>query len=153
METAKDILAAKGKDIVGVSPDSTLLEALEKMADRNVGAVLVLDPSGDVLGIFTERDFARKIIIKGRAIETTKVREAMTERVLYVGPETKISDCMNLMTEKRVRHLPVMEGRKAIGIVSIGDVVKAILEQQQLLIHRQAAEIGQLERYTTGGAA
>jgi signal-transduction protein with cAMP-binding, CBS, and nucleotidyltransferase domain len=151
METAKDILAAKGGDIVAVSPDSTLLQALEKMADRNVGAVLVLDSDGDVLGIFTERDFARKIIMKGRTIETTTVREAMTERVLYVGPSMKISDCMNLMTEKRVRHLPVMEGKKAIGIVSIGDVVKAILEQQELLIHRQAAEIGQLERYTTGG--
>jgi CBS domain-containing protein len=150
METVKDILATKGSEVISVSPEATLIGALELMADRNVGAVLVLDAQGAIQGLFSERDFVRKIIIKGRAMETTKVKEIMTSRVLYVAPETTLSDCMNLMTEKRVRHLPVLEGDKPIGIVSIGDVVKAILRQQELVINRQAAELGQLERYTTG---
>ena len=150
METVKDILATKGSSVVSVSPDTTLLAALELMADKNVGAVLVLDERGSIQGIFSERDFVRKIIIKGRAMETTQVREIMTAKVLYVGSDTSLSDCMNLMTEKRIRHLPVLEGEKPIGIVSIGDVVKAIVREQQLLIHRQASEIGQLERYISG---
>jgi CBS domain-containing protein len=150
MRTVKDILKSKGADVIGVGPDATLLEALEKMADKNVGALLVLGGDSSVLGLFSERDFARKIIIKGRTMETTKVREVMTVKVLYVGPATSISDCMNLMTEKRVRHLPVILEGKAVGIVSIGDVVKAMLEEQELLISRQAAELGQLERYTSG---
>jgi CBS domain-containing protein len=150
MRTVKDILKSKGTDVIGVGPDATLLEALEKMADKNVGALLVLGGDSSVLGLFSERDFTRKIIIKGRAMETTKVREVMTAKVLYVGPATSISDCMNLMTEKRVRHLPVILEGKAVGIVSIGDVVKAMLEEQELLISRQAAELGQLERYTSG---
>ena len=150
METVKDILATKGSEVFSVHAEATLLSALEIMADRNVGAVLVLDSSGSVLGIFTERDFVRKIIIRGRTLETTKVGEIMTSPVLYVDSKTTLPGCMNLMTEKRVRHLPVLEGGKPIGIVSIGDVVKAILRQQELVISRQAAEIGQLERYTSG---
>ena len=150
METVKDILAMKGSEVISVDPEATLISALETMADRNVGAVLVLDDKRAVLGLFSERDFVRKIIIKGRAMETTKVKENMTARVLYVSPDTTLSDCMNLMTEKRIRHLPVLDGDKPIGIVSIGDVVKAILRQQELVINRQAAELGQLERYTNG---
>lgn len=150
METVKDILTAKGHEVISLGPDATLLEALEMMADKNVGAILVLDPQGAVLGIFSERDFTRKIIIRGRTIEATKVREIMTSRVLYVGLDTTTTDCMNLMTEKRVRHLPVLEGDKPVGIISIGDVVKAILREQELMIHRQASEIGQLERYISG---
>jgi CBS domain-containing protein len=150
METVKDILAAKGSEIVSVDPEATLIAALEIMADKNVGSVLVLDAKGAIQGIFSERDFVRKIIIKGRMMETTKVREIMTSHVLYVESSTSLSDCMNLMTEKRVRHLPVLQGERPIGIVSIGDVVKAILRQQELLISRQAAELGQLERYISG---
>jgi CBS domain-containing protein len=150
METVKDILAVKGNEVLSVGADASLLAALEIMADRNVGAVLVLDAQGGVSGIFSERDFVRKIIIKGRTMETTKVKEIMTSPVLYVGSDTTLSDCMNLMTEKRVRHLPVIEGGKPVGIVSIGDVVKAILRQQEQLINRQAGEIGQLGRYTEG---
>jgi CBS domain-containing protein len=150
METVKDILSVKGSEVLSVGADASLLAALEIMADRNVGAVLVLDAQGGVSGIFSERDFVRKIIIKGRTMETTKVKEIMTSPVLYVGSDTTLSDCMNLMTEKRVRHLPVIEGGKPVGIVSIGDVVKAILRQQEQLINRQAGEIGQLERYTEG---
>jgi CBS domain-containing protein len=147
METVKSILEAKGGEVYSVGPEATLYEALEVMADKNVGAVLVLDPAGAVLGIFTERDFVRKFMIKGRSGEGTKVKEIMTARVLYVGPATSVSDCMNLMTEKRVRHLPVMLDGKPVGIVSIGDVVKAILKSQEQVISRQASEIGQLERY------
>ena len=150
METVKDILAAKGKAVISVDPDATLVAALEIMAERNVGSVLVLDAKGAIQGIFSERDFVRKIIIKGRAMETTRVKEIMTSHVLYVETDTTLSDCMNLMTEKRVRHLPVLEGGKTVGLVSIGDVVKAILRQQERVINQQAAEIGQLERYTTG---
>ena len=150
METVKDILAAKGKEVISVDPDATLVAALEVMAEKNVGSVLVLDAKGTIQGIFSERDFVRKIIIKGRAMETTRVKEIMTSHVLYVEPTTTLSDCMNLMTEKRVRHLPVIDGGKTVGLVSIGDVVKAILRQQERVINQQAAEIGQLERYTTG---
>jgi Predicted signal-transduction protein containing cAMP-binding and CBS domains len=153
MDKVQDILKAKGAEVVSVGPEATLLEALEMMADKNVGAVLVLGDKGEVAGLFSERDFARKIIIKGRSIEATKVREAMTAKVLYVTPSTTISDCMNLMTEKRVRHLPVLSEGKPVGIVSIGDVVKAMLETQELLISRQAAELGQLERYVEGCGA
>ncbi|MGO8694669.1 MAG: CBS domain-containing protein [Rectinemataceae bacterium] len=147
METVKDILAGKGSEVIGVGPDATLYEALEVMADRNVGAVLVIDEKSEVAGIFSERDFARKIIIKGRSGETTKVKEIMTRHVLYVQPDTTISECMALMTEKRVRHLPVLEREKPVGVVSIGDVVKALLRMQESVISQQAFEIGQLERY------
>lgn len=151
MENVRDILASKGAVVYSVSPDATLYEALEVMADRNIGAIIVSDGKGGILGIFSERDFVRKIIIKGRSGESTKVREIMTTNVLYVEPSTTIGDCMNLMTEKRVRHLPVMENGKAVGIVSIGDVVKAMLKNQENLISQQAFQIGQLERYIQGG--
>jgi CBS domain-containing protein len=151
MQTVKDILDAKGSEIISIGPDATLYEALEVMAERNVGAILVVDASGGILGIFSERDFARKFIIKGRTGDGTKVKEIMTTRVLYVQPETSISDCMNLMTEKRIRHLPVIVAGKVVGLVSIGDVLKATLKAQENLISQQAFEIGQLERYISGG--
>jgi CBS domain-containing protein len=149
MQAVKDILKEKGKATYGIGPEATLLEALEMMADRNIGAVLVTGDDGRVKGIFSERDLARKIILKGRNIETTKVKEMMTGQVLYVDPETSIGDCMNLMTAKRIRHLPVMEGDKPVGLVSIGDVVRAMLKMQDNLIHQKDFEIGQLERVIT----
>lgn len=151
MDKVSDILAGKGKQVVTVPPEATLYRALEIMADCNIGAVLVADTAGTILGIFSERDFVRKIIIKGRECDVTTVREIMTTKVLYVDPDTPIDDCMNLMTEKRVRHLPVMQEGKAIGVISIGDVVKAVVERQNHLISQQAFEIGQLERYISGG--
>ena len=151
METVQDILATKGKEVYSVGPEATLYESLEKMADLNIGAILVLDENDRILGIFSERDFVRKIIIKGRDGDTTKVRQIMTTRVLYVEPSTAISDCMNLMTEKRVRHLPVISDGKPVGVISIGDVVKAVLRKQETLISQQAFQIGQLERYIAGG--
>ena len=149
METVHDILAGKGDEVYSVGPDATLYEALELMAERNVGAVLVIDGSGAVQGIFSERDFVRKILIKGRSVEGTRVREIMTSHVLYVEPKTSIAECMTLMTEKRIRHLPVVSNGKPVGVVSIGDVVKALLQQQEKVITQQAFEIGQLERYIT----
>jgi len=149
METVHDILAGKGDEVYSVGPDATLYEALELMAERNVGAVLVIDASGAVQGIFSERDFVRKILIKGRSVEGTRVREIMTSHVLYVEPKTSIAECMTLMTEKRIRHLPVVSNGKPVGVVSIGDVVKALLQQQEKVITQQAFEIGQLERYIT----
>lgn len=130
METVKSILEAKGSEVFSVGPDATLYEALEVMTEKNVGAVLVIDSSGAVKG--------------------TRVREIMTTRVLYVSPATTLADCMNLMTEKRVRHLPVLLDGKPVGIVSIGDVVKAMLKSQERVISEQASEIGQLERYISG---
>jgi CBS domain-containing protein len=150
MKTVKDMLAVKGSSIVSVGPEASLLEALELMAEENIGAVLVIDEERKVRGIFSERDFVRKIIIKGRTIDGTKVKEIMTTHVLYVEPESSISDCMNLMTEHRIRHLPVLKEGKPIGVLSIGDLVKTLLQQQETIIQQQKSEIGQLERYISG---
>jgi len=149
MQVVKDILKEKGNAAYGIGPESTLLEALELMSDKNIGAVLVVGDDGRVKGIFSERDLARKIIIKGRSIEATKVKDIMTSQVIYVDPATTVQDCMNLMTAKRIRHLPVMEGEKPVGLISIGDVVRALLKMQDNLIHQKDFEIGQLERVIT----
>jgi CBS domain-containing protein len=146
VQSVKDILKEKGNAVYSVRPEATLYEALELMADRNIGAVLVLAEDGKIQGIFSERDFVRKIIIKGRDGEVTKVKEIMTTQVLYVQPDTSLPDCMNLMTGKRIRHLPVIAEGKAVGLISIGDVVKAVLKMQENLISQQDFQIGQLER-------
>jgi len=118
-------------------------EALELMAEKNIGAVLVLD-ADRVVGIFSERDYARRVALRGRSSRTTPIYEVMTSKVFYVRPDHTIEECMALMTEKRIRHLPVMENDRLIGIISIGDVVKAMISQQQFIIE-------QLEHYITGG--
>jgi CBS domain-containing protein len=150
METLRNILATKGDEIVSVSPDSSLREALKVMADRNVGAVLVIDEDGKIAGIFSERDLARKLPSGERTIERTKVNEIMTSNVLYVNPDTSIPDCMNLMTEKRIRHLPVLANGKLMGVISIGDVVKALIKVQETLISEQASQIGMLNNFISG---
>ena len=129
-----------------IDPDATLYQALEIMADKNIGAIIVVDTDEKVLGIFSERDFVRKSIIKGRSGEETKVGEIMTTQVLYVEPETPIPDCMTLMTEKKIRHLPVMSKGKLVGLISIGDVVKAFCARQNSIISQQDFQIGQLEQ-------
>ena len=136
----KDILKEKPKDIFFISPEKTVYEALEIMAEKDIGALLVLDENKKVVGIFSERDYARKCILAGRHSEDTKVSELMTTKVYFVTPEEKVEDVMVLMTEKKIRHLPVMEGEKLVGIVSIGDIVKSIIEEQNFLIQN-------LERY------
>jgi CBS domain-containing protein len=151
MDTVKDLLDAKGHEVYSVKPNATVYEALELMAERNLGAVMVVDEKNAVKGIFSERDYARKIIIKGRASRTTRVKEIMTAKVLYVEPSTTVRDCMTLMTGKRIRHLPVMDGGKLVGVVSIGDVVKAHCSVQESVISQQEFRISQLERYISGG--
>jgi CBS domain-containing protein len=143
MTTVRDILRAKGSEIWSVSPETTVFFALGLMAEKNVGALVVLD--GEKLaGIFSERDYARKVILKGKASKETSVEEIMTTEVTTVRPGQSVDECMALMTDKRIRHLPVFEEEKLVGLISIGDVVKAIIAEREFIIK-------QLESYITGG--
>ena len=142
MATVRDMLRTKGFEVWSVTPDTTVYDALKLMAEKNIGAVLVME-ADKVMGILSERDYARKIILVGRASVDTPAREIMTERVMCVGPEETAEQCMALMTEKHVRHLPVLENDQLVGIISIGDVVKATIAQQEFII-------GQLEEYIKG---
>lgn len=142
MKTLKQLLAEK-RPLALVAPDDSVYHALKIMAEQEVGAVLVLDGER-LVGIFSERDYARKIILHGKNSKETLVREIMSERVAYVTPNASIDECMALMTEKRFRHLPVLDDNgKVLGIISIGDLVKETISAQQFLI-------SQLERYITG---
>ena len=147
METVGEFLAGKGGSVFTVRPDATVYQALEVMADKNIGAVIVTDESGKLSGIFSERDYARKMMIKGRDSHSTKVGEIMTTVVVSVNPETRLRDCMSIMTDKRIRHLPVFQGEKLMGVISIGDVVKSLLSEQDYVISQQAYKIDQLENY------
>ena len=142
MKTLRQILAGKSGPLVIVSPDDAVFHALQVMADHNVGAVLVLDGK-NLVGIFSERDYARKVILYGKASRDTLVREIMTDKVLYVTPDRTVDECMAIMTEKHFRHLPVLDGGKVVGVVSIGDVVKETICAQQFIIE-------QMEKYITG---
>jgi len=144
MATARDLLRSKiGKEVYSVSPDDTILEALKLMADRNVGAVLVI-VGGKVEGIISERDIVRKVDLYGKTSANTFVREIMTEKVLYVAPNQSLEECMAIMTDKRIRHLPVMDSDRLLGVISIGDVLREVIHEQKFMI-------GQLEHYITGG--
>ena len=142
MKTVAQLLRTKGHLILSVAPDISVFEALRVMAENNVGALLVVE-GGQLAGIFSERDYARKVILKGKASKEIPVREIMTSHVLYVRPEQTIDDCMALMTDKRVRHLPVLDEERLVGVLSIGDVVKAIIAEQEFMIE-------QLQNYITG---
>jgi CBS domain-containing protein len=142
MKTVRELLQAKGYDIWSVAPDDSVYDALKLMADKNVGAVLVTE-AGNLVGILSERDYARKVILKGKTSKDTPVREIMTEKVVYVRPDQTSDECMAVMTDKRVRHLPVIENGQLIGIISIGDVVKEIISHQEFMLE-------QLENYITG---
>ncbi|WP_337844086.1 CBS domain-containing protein [Thermus sp.] len=129
----RQLLVHKGGAVYRIHPEATVLEALKELARHNIGALLVMD--GDrLLGIFSERDYARKLVLLGRFSKDTRVQEVMTENPIAVTPETDLEEAMRLMTEHRVRHLPVLEGGKVVGVVSIGDAVKAILMEKELLI-------------------
>jgi len=144
MKTVRDLLKAKGRDLWSVTPETTVYDTLKLMADKNIGAVLILD-GGQTVGIFTERDYARQVILKGKASKDTPVHEVMTTRVVFVRPEQTIEDCMALMTDKRCRHLPVLDEGRLAGVLSIGDVVKTVISEKQFIIE-------QLENYiSTGG--
>ena len=143
MHTVKELLREKGSQVWTIAPEATVYEALELMAKKNIGSVVVLE-QGNVAGMFTERDYARKVVLKGRSSKTSTVGELMTTDVLYVGPDDTIENCMALMTDKHLRHLPVMENGKLAGVVSIGDIVKVIISDREFTIR-------ELERYITGG--
>jgi CBS domain-containing protein len=142
MTTIGQLLKTKGNEIWSIAPQATIYEALQVMSEKDVGALLVVH-KGDVVGIFSERDYARKLILKGKFSRDTFVEELMTRKVLYVGPESTIEDCMALMTAKSVRHLPILKNERLIGIVTLGDVVKQIISDQEFTIH-------QLENYISG---
>ena len=129
MYAVKDILNEKGHECWTIDPDSTVYDALKKMAGKNIGALLVVQ-GDDVLGIFSERDYARKIVLKGKSSKDTKVGEMMSDRIYTVTPTSTTGECMQLMTDHRVRHLPVLDEGKLIGIVSIGDIVNKIIQDQ-----------------------
>lgn len=135
LRTVEDILKVKGRQVWSVTPDMTVFEALELMAKHEIGAVVVLEDER-IVGMMSERDYARKVILKGRASRDTPVRSIMTEKVITVLPTTTVEECMNLMTTHRVRHLPVVDMGKLVGLVSIGDVVKAIISEQEYVIER-----------------
>jgi len=143
MKTVKELLRNKGYHVWSIGPDATVYEALTLMAEKDVGALLVLDNAGQLVGILSERDYARKIVLKGKTSRETPVREIMTEKVVWVRPDQTIEECMALMTNKRIRHLPVMEESRLLGVISIGDVVKDIISEQEFVI-------AQLENYITG---
>jgi CBS domain-containing protein len=141
MKTVRDILGVKGRAVWSVDPGSTVFDALGLMAEKEIGALVVLD-GARVAGIISERDYARKVILHGRASPTTRVEEIMTSHVAYTHLDQSIEECMAIVTDKRIRHLPVLQDGKLIGIISIGDLVKAIIADQKFMIE-------QLERYIT----
>ena len=143
MYTVRHLLQEKGGQIWSVSPQTMVYEALELMATKNIGALMVMEDD-QVVGIFSERDYARKVILKGRSSKATSIRDLMSTTVSYVSPDDTMENCMALMTEQRHRHLPVLEDGKLVGIISIGDVVKAVISDREL-------KIRELERYITGG--
>ena len=138
----KDILRVKGNTILSVAPDTIIFDALYLMGEKNVGALLVME-NEKLVGIFSERDYARKIILKGRTSLDTQVSEIMTEEVITVCPEETIGECMMLMSQRRIRHLPVLQSNEVVGVISIGDVVKYIIEEQKFIIEN-------MEHYITG---
>ena len=133
MKFVDQLLEGKGRDVWSVTPGDTVYDALELMAEKGIGALVVLE-GNDLAGLFSERDYARKVILEGRSSRDTLVRDIMSARVVCVSPEQTIQDCMGLMSEKRIRHLPVVAGDRIVGLVSIGDVVKAVIADQEEVI-------------------
>lgn len=133
MGTVRNILQTKGNAVYTVSPESSVYEALEELENNNLGSLVVVE-DGKLIGIFTERDYARKVILKGRSSRETHVRDIMTERPLFVTPDSTIEACMQLMSSKFIRHLPVLDNDQLVGIISIGDVVKYIIREKDFII-------------------
>lgn len=143
MRTVKQLLDAKGRRVVSIAPEEPVLEAIQLMADHHIGALLVMRGS-ELSGILSERDYARKVILKGRSSAETAAWEIMSSPVVTVGAHDTVNTCMRLMTERHIRHLPVVEDGQVTGMLSIGDLVKAVIEEQQ-------QEIAQLQQYITAG--
>jgi CBS domain-containing protein len=142
-DAVQRILSHKGPQVYSITPDRTVFEALEQLAEKDTGALVVMQGS-DVVGMLSERDYARKVFLSGRSSKQTLVREIMTAPAVTVGPGTTVDECMQLMTAQRCRHLPVVDDGKVVGVVSIGDLVNWIITTQDFTIH-------QLEDYITGG--
>ena len=140
--TISEILNRKGAAAWSISPDATVFEAIQLMADKNVGAVLVTE-NGKLVGIISERDYTRKVVLKGKASKTTAVREVLSSQIIHVSPSHTVEECMRLMTDHHIRHLPVLEGDKIVGVISIGDLVNWIISAQH-------TTISQLQTYITG---
>lgn len=142
MKLVQHLLDSKGREVISIVQGASVFDAIKLMADRGVGSLLVMD-GDDLQGIVTERDYARKVIIKGRSSESTQVREIMTTDLVTTTATQPVSECMNMMSEKRIRHLPVMSGSEVVGLISIGDLVQAIITEQK-------EEIEQLGQYISG---
>ncbi len=142
MRTVNELLRDKGHEIWSIEPESTVFAALALMAEKNVGALVVLS-DGQLIGIMSERDYARKVVLKGKASRDTPVREIMTANPVCVMITQTVEECIALMTRKRIRHLPVLDGQRLVGVISIGDVVKEVISEQEFMIE-------QLEHYITG---
>ena len=143
MKTVGDVLRVKGNAVFATEPDATVYHALTVMAEKNIGALVVREGER-VVGIFSERDYARQVVLKGKASKDTPIRDVMTSRVVFVRPQQSLEECMALMTDKHIRHLPVLDEAKLVGILSIGDVVKAVISEKEFLI-------AQLENYISSG--
>lgn len=133
MKSVRQLLQAKGREVHSITPDARVFDALKLMADKDVGALVVLE-SGRLAGILSERDYARKVILQGKSSHDIMVRDIMTAKVITVGPEQTVEECMALMTGKRIRHLPVTEGGRLAGLLSIGDLVKEVIAEQEQTI-------------------
>ncbi len=142
MQTVEDILNSKGSEVWSVKPDDIIFDAIKLMADKGIGALLVMEDD-KLVGIVTERDYARKVVLEGKSSREAHIHEVMTTKVLCVSPERTIDECMALMTDKRIRHLPVIDHKQVVGFVSIGDLVKAVISEQKVLID-------QLQHYISG---
>ena len=142
MKTLKQLLKSKSHGIISITPDAKIFDALRLMAEKNVGALLVIS-SGQLTGVISERDYARKVVLKGKSSLDTPVREIMTESVICVDAEQNLEDCMALMTDKHVRHLPVLENGSLMGMLSIGDLVKEMISDQELTIKHLESYIHQ----------
>jgi len=143
MKLVKHLLDTKGRHIMSISPDASVFDAIKLMADKSIGSLVVMDDVGKLLGIVTERDYARKVIVKGRSSKGTLVAEIMSTDVMTAASDNRVDQCMELMTNRKIRHLPVVEDDMVIGLISIGDLVQAIIADQK-------EEIEHLEHYISG---
>jgi CBS domain-containing protein len=142
MKRIQTLLKKKGYDVWSIAPDASVYDAIHLMAEKAVGALIVMDGQ-KLVGVISERDYARKIILEGRSSENTKISEIMSSEVITTGPDNRIEECMAIMTERRIRHLPVLDGDEVLGVISLGDLVKYIIAEQQFVIE-------QMERYING---
>ena len=141
MSTVKNILQKKGNAVYSIGPDKSVYDALEELEENNLGSLIVVE-NGKLIGVFTERDYARKVILKGRSSKETFVRDIMSSDPIFVNPDNTIDECMQLMTDKFIRHLPVLENDELVGVISIGDIVKYIIDEKDFIIEN-------LEHYIT----